>query len=141
MKALSIRQPWCWLILHAGKDIENREWGDNYPGLRDARALVTNGEPFLIHAAKGMTRDEYGEAMDFACGGYQAGMPALNQPMPGFADLQRGGIVGQARLSEIVRRSKSPWFFGPIGLVLTDVKPLPFRAVKGALGFFEVADG
>ena len=26
MKALSIRQPWAWLILHAGKDIENRDW-------------------------------------------------------------------------------------------------------------------
>ena len=26
MKALSIRQPWAWAILHAGKDIENRDW-------------------------------------------------------------------------------------------------------------------
>lgn len=24
MKALSIRQPWAWLILHGGKDMENR---------------------------------------------------------------------------------------------------------------------
>lgn len=24
--ALSIRQPWAWAILHAGKDIENRDW-------------------------------------------------------------------------------------------------------------------
>ena len=24
VKALSIRQPWAWLILYAGKDIENR---------------------------------------------------------------------------------------------------------------------
>jgi hypothetical protein len=45
--ALSIRQPWAWLILHAGKDIENRDWPTKYRG------------PFLIHASKGMTRDEY----------------------------------------------------------------------------------
>lgn len=24
--ALSVRQPWPWAILHAGKDIENRSW-------------------------------------------------------------------------------------------------------------------
>jgi hypothetical protein len=47
MKALSIRQPWAWLILHAGKDIENRDWPTRFRGR------------FLIHAAKGMTRDEY----------------------------------------------------------------------------------
>lgn len=26
MIALSIRQPWAWLIINAGKDIENRDW-------------------------------------------------------------------------------------------------------------------
>ena len=24
--ALSVRQPWAWAIIHAGKDIENRSW-------------------------------------------------------------------------------------------------------------------
>lgn len=43
MKALSIRQPWAWLILHGGKDIENRSWNTNFRGR------------FLIHAAAGMT--------------------------------------------------------------------------------------
>ena len=32
MKALSIRQPWSWLILHGGKDIENRSWRTNVRG-------------------------------------------------------------------------------------------------------------
>ena len=26
MKALTIKQPWAWAIIHAGKDIENRDW-------------------------------------------------------------------------------------------------------------------
>ena len=26
MKALSLRQPWAWAVVHAGKSIENRRW-------------------------------------------------------------------------------------------------------------------
>ena len=32
MPALSIRQPWAWAILHAGKDIENRSWRTAFRG-------------------------------------------------------------------------------------------------------------
>lgn len=47
IKALSIRQPWAWLILWAGKDIENRSRRFHFRGR------------FLIHASAGMTRNEY----------------------------------------------------------------------------------
>lgn len=47
MKALSIRQPWAWLIVNGFKDIENRSWDTKYRGL------------VLIHASKGMTKDQY----------------------------------------------------------------------------------
>ncbi len=40
MKALSIRQPWAWLIANGYKDIENRSWRTNFRG------------EFLIHAGK-----------------------------------------------------------------------------------------
>ena len=40
MKALSIRAPWWFCILHNGKDIENRDWSTRYRG------------PVLIHASK-----------------------------------------------------------------------------------------
>lgn len=39
MKALSIRQPWAWLIIAGIKPIENRKWATPYRG------------PLLIHAA------------------------------------------------------------------------------------------
>src|SRR6185437_4060863 len=131
IQALSIRQPWAWLVLHAGKDIENREWGDRYPGMADARRLI--GKQFLIHAGKGMTRDEYIDAAQFA--------NSLGAGLPSFEELRRGGIVGRATLAEIVfDRHPSPWFFGPVGLVLRDVTPLPFVPMKGALGFFDVPD-
>lgn len=32
--ALSVRQPWAWAIIHAGKDIENRTWQAVNHGLR-----------------------------------------------------------------------------------------------------------
>ncbi len=119
MKVLSIRQPWAWCILH-GKPVENRNWWTSYRG------------PLGIHAAKGMTRDEYEECRDFA-----AGLGLTVPPMP---DLPRGGIVGRANLVDCVTSHASPWFFGRYGLVLADVKPLPFVPLKGALGLFDVPE-
>lgn len=116
MKALSIRQPWAWLILHAGKDVENRSWPTRFRGR------------FLIHAAKGMTRDEYESA------------PAWIVDLPDFDQLRRGGIVGSAELVDCVTESDSEWFFGRYGFVLRNVKPLLFVPYRGELGFFDVPD-
>jgi hypothetical protein len=133
MRVLSIRQPWAWLIIHAGKDIENREWGRKYPALQRARYLAATRDFFLIHAGKGMTRSEYEDAADFV----RSGDDRIKTTIPAFEDLQRGGIVGIARLTQVVEVSTSPWFFGPIGLVLQDAASLPFKPLAGALGFFE----
>lgn len=56
--ALSVRQPWAWAIIYAGKDIENRSWQAVNHGLK------IRGE-ICIHAAKGMTQAEYDSASDF----------------------------------------------------------------------------
>lgn len=132
MKAISIRQPWAWAILNAGKDIENREWGARYPALREARYLC--GRRIALHASLGMTRREYAE-----------GLFAINQIRPDLvvplqAVMPIGGIVGTALLVDVVRVHPSPWFFGSIGLVLAEARPVPFWPIKGALGFFEVSD-
>ena len=133
MKALSIRQPWAWAIIHAGKDIENRTWWTYYRG------------PVLIHAAKGMTRDEFEDFVDTYAhirrlwsAEHPFGPERYPRLMPAFEALRRGGIVGKARIADCVSSSPSPWFFGPYGFVLADVEPLPFRPLKGALGFFDV---
>jgi hypothetical protein len=39
---------------------------------------------------------------------------------------------------DCVRKSDSKWFYGLFGFVLKDPRPLPFMAVRGQLGFFEV---
>jgi hypothetical protein len=122
MKALSIRQPWAWLIVNGQKDIENRTWATNFRG------------PVQIHAAKGMTLDDY-----LACEIFCADIPGVR--LPAFEELQRGGIVGHAEIVDCVTKSDSPWFVGPVGFVLANPRPRPFRPCKGALGFFEVERG
>ena len=119
MRALSIRQPWAWCILN-GKPIENRDWPTNFRGR------------FLIHAAKGMTEDEYEDTAWFAA--------TLGLNVPAKADLQRGGIIGSAEMVDCVTHSTSPWFFGEYGFVLRDPRPMPFVPFKGSLGFFMVPD-
>ena len=125
---ISVRQPWAWLIINAGKDVENRDWKDSNPGLK-VRGRV------LIHASKGMTRLEYEEAKEFFYMG-------INSPhgmvLPKFDALERGGIIGSVEIVDIVTKSESPWFFGPKGLVLRDPQPLPFYRCNGQLGFFRI---
>lgn len=121
MIALSIRQPWAWLILNAGKDVENRCWSTNFRGR------------FLIHAAKGCTKAEYEDALDFAdMNGFDTDL------VPELKLLERGGIVGRAELSSCVSQSDSDWFCGPYGFLLKNPQRMPFVPWKGQLGFFEV---
>lgn len=114
--ALSIRQPWAWAILHAGKRIENRTWATSYRG------------PFCIHAAKGMTGREQAEFDGF--------IKSMGLEPPNYGGLPRGGIVGTARLVSCTSSSASPWFFGPYGFVLDEVQPVDFIPCKGKLAFF-----
>ncbi|EOC1198838.1 ASCH domain-containing protein [Cronobacter sakazakii] len=118
MKAISIRQPWAWLIVNGHKDIENRSWNTKYRG------------PVLIHAASTKpTPGEWYEAQRIAA--------ALGIAFPSFEDMDKGGIVGVASITGTCQSSSSPWFFGPVGFTLADAKPLPWTPMKGKLSFFE----
>lgn len=114
MKALSIQQPWAWLIVNGHKDIENRTWRHAYRG------------PVLIHA--GLKHDK--DAAEFIV--EDVGFRFL--PKAEFMD--HGGIVGIAEIVDCVTDHASPWFFGPFGFVIQNARPLPFRPMKGQLGFF-----
>lgn len=129
MIALSIRQPWAHFIVHGVpvngeppifKDVENRDWPTPYRGR------------CLIHASKGGTRREF----DIAIAGVNEAF-RLVVPMA-FDDFERGGIIGQVEIHDCMRESESPWFTGPFGFLLRDPRPLPFRAMPGRLGFFNV---
>lgn len=124
--ALSVRQPWAWAIINAGKDVENRSAG--------AVRHMTTGR-IAIHAAKGMTREEYESARDFMIASIGVVCPAPHL-------LERGGLVGSVDVFDIVKQSASPWFFGPCGLLLRNAAACSFVPAKGALGYFkwEAAD-
>jgi hypothetical protein len=122
MRALSIKQPWAWLILHAGKDIENRNWQPRNPALRFRGTC-------LIHA---------GIAVQPISDELRAWVKQTSGvDLPRSDDLPRGGIVGQVDVIDVVRASSSPWFEGPYGLVFANAKSLRFAACRGRLGIFE----
>lgn len=158
MKALSIRQPWTWAILCAGKRIENRQRADGR-----MPAMCGYLGPLLIHASKGCTDPEFASAAIWMHKQHLA-TPIewrLDRQHPDTPKIQalktlpRGGIVGVCNVvgyvgpsGEIYRgdgtRGPLPdvdmrWHVsGSYGLVLADVRPLPFMSYKGALGFFDV---
>src|SRR5580704_6431023 len=124
MKALSIRQPWAWLILHAGKDIENRNWQRRNPALRFRGTC-------LIHA--GIARQPISDELRAWI------RQTSGVDLPRSDELPRGGIVGQVDVIDVVRASPSAWFEGPCGLLLSNPEPLPFSPCRGKLGFFRPA--
>jgi ASCH domain len=120
VKALSIRQPWAWLIVNGHKDIENRTWSTHFRGR------------VLVHAGATMTRGDYE-----ACVLFIAQMNTTwRLPAPDVLRQQCSGIVGEVDIVGCVQESFSPWFTGDFGFVLCHPKPLPFRPCKGALKFF-----
>ena len=133
MKALSILQPWAWLIVSGHKNIENRSWPTNFRG------------EFLVHAGKGFDIDGW---MWLVNNWHREGLPSaigdrFDQEQRGIFSWKpnRGGIVGKATLADCVREHASVWKNdGTYGFVLTNASPLAFRSLKGALGFFPVQD-
>jgi hypothetical protein len=126
MKALSIMQPWAWLIVNGHKDIENRTWQPHNYGLK-FRGKV------LIHAGKNVDGGKR-EYPDFC----EDMLEDFGIKLPAFADLQLGGIVGMAEIIDCVTESKSRWFCGKYGFVIGRARTLPFMPCKGQLGFFDV---
>lgn len=126
--ALSIRQPWAWFILHAGKDIENRTWP--LPARFD-------GQPVLIHAGKWFNASEIVEIFDEVNDQRIARAGQANVTLNQLKE-QCGGIVGVATLSR-GPASGSPWASpGGYHWRVTDARPLPFMPCRGSLGFFGV---
>lgn len=138
MRAISVRQPWAWLIIRpdltdpaeraaavaAGmiKDIENRDWVTHRRGR------------ILVHASKGMTRAEYEDVE------YLLASRGIDINLPPIANLERGGIIGSAEIVDCVTKSSSKWFFGDFGFVLRDARSMPFMPYMGSLGFFNVPE-
>lgn len=75
LKALSLKQPFAWLIANGYLLVDDRSWGTQYRG------------PILIHASKGLY-EEY----------YQYIKRHTDVPIPDRDKLEYGGVVGIAKL-------------------------------------------
>ena len=116
MKALSIRQPWAYLIVKGIKDVENRTWHTDFRG----RIYVHAGKVPDTHSPV-FVDDE--------------GIPIE------ILDSYYGAIIGEVDIVDCVWNHKSKWrAVGQWQFVLANpvvyTQPIPCR---GQLGFFSVS--
>jgi hypothetical protein len=105
MMALSLHQPWCSIMAAGRKPVENRSWPPP-PGLV--------GNDFALHAA--LTWDNEGANWISERFGKEV-----------YADLAfrtHGAILCVVRLDSVCTASDSPWFFGPFGWNVSNVRAL-----------------
>ena len=126
MKALSVRQPWAWAIIHAGKDIENRTRITRYRG------------PVAIHATR-CTRGEYEDAaktIKAICG--------ATVPPWGVIRETFGVVIGVVDLwdaREGGHRPRSKWASDDVWWFLRGPKTCKPYTCKGARGYlFDIPD-
>ena len=109
MRAISIRQPYAWLVVTGKKDIENRPWNTHHRG------------PLAIHAGlKRLPKNDLEEIERT----YRVRIPE--------EELRRGGIIGVVHVVDVVSH-KSRWFKGPYGWVLRNAGQTQFLLVTGRL--------
>lgn len=118
-RVLSVRPPWAWSIIFAGKDVENRSWDTPYRG------------PLLIHASS--HRASPGDLTAFRSEiASSSGMPMSSVP----SDFPRSAILGVVDLVDIVHGARSPWAnLGDRHWVLRNPRALeaPVQGVNGKL--------
>lgn len=120
MMALSILQPWAWMIAAGHKDVENRSWYASYRG------------PFLIHAGLRWDEELEDDLLDL-----EEELPELDWEN---VRLHRGGIIGMAEIVDCVTHSNSRWFNGPRGFVVQNARLVVPFGYRGQLGFFDVPE-
>lgn len=119
VKALSVQQPWAWLIVNGYKDIENRTWPTHVRGW------------VLVHAGKNLDAEAMEDMKSLEAYGVGFGVPEI---------LETGGILGAMYIEDCVREYDSEWFEGPFGFRIKKAIPLPFIPLRGQLGFFDVSN-
>jgi hypothetical protein len=91
-RVLSVRPPWAWAIIFAGKNIENRGWTTPYRGA------------ILIHASSkkfvGANLDEAREYIARCSGLNERAIPKT---------FPRSQMLGLVDLVDCIQRSRSPW--------------------------------
>ncbi len=131
MKAISLIQPWAWLVTAGSKRIENRTW--HLP-----KSMI--GQTVLIHASKTDPRKfpDVHKFMEFV---------GLREDIPSEAFSMRGGVVGWAKIGGCLCPHNTMvvdgydlrwWMKDQHGFLLEKVGVLPFTPCSGRMGFFDL---
>jgi hypothetical protein len=137
--ALSIKQPWAWLIAKGYKDIENRNW---FIGRKVASGAVnfTVKLPIriYIHAGKTFDLDSLQELIDGDFGNLTDEQREYLNRNELTLETMCGAIIGEVDITACVTESNSPWFEGKYGFTLKNpvLYPVPIPC-RGQLGFFK----
>jgi hypothetical protein len=128
IKALSLKQPYAWLIANGYLQVDDRTWGTQYRG------------PMLIHASKGLYEQYYHYIKS-----------STNIPIPDRDKLEYGGVVGIAKLVLCCKPGDLPAtisreqrvHFGSLyhehyGFLFEQATQLAFMPCHGKLGIFEI---
>ena len=127
LRGITVRQPWAWAILHAGKNVENRT--------RNIAGAYRG--PLAVHA--GLREDDqayYDDLIKDAFGRYDDSWLLAEQLVPG------GAIIGLVDLVDVhnfgTHACASPWAkYGAVHLVLANPRPLPAPIpCRGRLGLW-----
>lgn len=140
IKGLTILQPWCSLITHGTKRVENRSWSP--------RGMAV-GDYLAIHAGARVDLDQWGGADDTITvkgqppfmAAYDAALLTTTSDRALRAALATavpyGAILGVAVLADVETRATGddPWWVGPVGWRLADVvafeRPVPCKGAQG----------
>jgi hypothetical protein len=127
-KALSLKQPYAWLIANGYLLVDDRTWGTQYRG------------PILIHASKGIYQEYYNYIKS-----------NTDVPISAADKLGYGGVVGIAHLVLCCRPGELPEgisrqqrvHFGGVhqayfGFLFEQATPLALMPCPGKLGIFEI---
>jgi len=119
-RILSLKQPWAWAVAAGKKTIENRTWSTPYRGT------------VYIHASSKLDR----AAIDWLRDQAQATPPA---------EFVHGAVIAVVEIVDVLTQPDAaafaPWFFGPYGFVLANIRPLRTPVPeKGRLGLSRASD-
>lgn len=118
MKALTVCQPFAWLLIFGKKRVENRSWPTNYRG------------PLAIHAGRSRA--------------WLKVTDELPEDVPPAAELAFGAVLGIVDLVDCVRLADapaSPYASGPWCWLVAKPRALPEPfAWTGALSLFTIPD-
>lgn len=149
LKALTLRQPYAWLVVHGPKNIENRRWQPWEPRIiqsgkqRGQTVKVPWRGQFIIHAgAQRPTEEEWFEVRRWAL---EQGLERLERSglvLPPPSQLDYSAFIGTAVLVDVLPKAPeeplhllAPWRLpGQLGWVLDErraLAPLPHPGKRG----------